>query len=245
MKLPMGTGGDVVIDPKKKGILKYLMGLTGALIIESDDGSGFILLRKGDMIAAYYKDQIGVFRGTPALHNLMAAPAQNAAHPPTVALRKYTDETFAEVLNLCTQKQLLLEPASLEMSIAPPVASSRVTHRPAPAFLDEATLTKIIRQPGVIAVSAFYEGFPVQSLGNADFEHIAARAEDLLRAGTRIAQDMNIGRLDQLILETEVNKIIIAPCGDLFLCIIAHADAQLGLLRVLVRSIQSDAGGGA
>ena len=40
--------------------------------------------------------------------------------------------------------------------------------------IDESTLTRIIRQPGVVAVSAFYEGFPGLSAGEADFEHVAA-----------------------------------------------------------------------
>ena len=97
-------------------------------------------------------------------------------------------------------------------------------------------------QPGVVAVSAFYEGFPVLSLGEADFEHVAARAEDLLRAENGIAQDMNLGQPKQLILETAENKFIIVPCGDLFICIITRADAQLGLMRVLLRSIQNEVG---
>ena len=71
-----------------------------------------------------------------------------------------------------------------------------------PELLDESKLQKILSQPGVIAVSAFFEGFPVQSIGDADFEHVAASAEDFARAGTKIAQEMNIGHLDQLILET-------------------------------------------
>jgi predicted regulator of Ras-like GTPase activity (Roadblock/LC7/MglB family) len=99
---------------------------------------------------------------------------------------------------------------------------------------------KIQSQPGVIAVSAFYEGFPVQSVGNGDFEHVAALAEDFFRAGTKIARDMGIGSVDQLILETAGNKCIIAPCGDLSLCILTTADAQLGLIRVVLRSIQKE-----
>ena len=63
-----------------------------------------------------------------------------------------------------------------------------------------------------------------------------------MRAGTRIAKEMSFGDPNQLILETENNKIIIAPCGDLFLCIVATADAQLGLIRVLLKSIQMEMG---
>ncbi len=111
-----------------------------------------------------------------------------------------------------------------------------------PRLLDEARLMKIQNQPGVIAVSAFYEGFPVQSVGRGDFEHVAASAEDFFRAGTKIACDMGIGSVDQLILETSDNKCIIAPCGDLSLCILTTADAQLGLIRVVLKSIQKEVG---
>jgi predicted regulator of Ras-like GTPase activity (Roadblock/LC7/MglB family) len=65
-------------------------------------------------------------------------------------------------------------------------------------------------------------------------------AEDFMRAATKIAQEMKIGYPDQLILETANNKLIIAPCGDLFLCVVTTADAQLGLIRVILKSIQSE-----
>jgi len=105
--------------------------------------------------------------------------------------------------------------------------------------LDEPALKRIANKPGVIAVSVFYDGFPVQSYGNGDFEHIAAMAEDLARAGTKIVEEMRIGSLDQLILETAENKLIIAPCGDLFLCVFACSDAPLGLIRILLKGIQA------
>ena len=95
-------------------------------------------------------------------------------------------------------------------------------------------------QPGVIAVSAFSEGFSVQSLGEADFDQVAAMAEDLLRAGIKIAGDMKIGLIDQIILETDSGKIIIAPYGDLYLCVFTGPDVNLGLIRVVLKSIQSD-----
>lgn len=107
---------------------------------------------------------------------------------------------------------------------------------------DEAWLLKIRNQPGVIAVSAFFEGFPVQSVGDEDFEHVAALAEDFLRAGAKVACDLGIGNIDQLILETSQNKCIIAPCGDLSLCVLTRSDAQLGLIRVLLQGIQKEWG---
>jgi len=110
--------------------------------------------------------------------------------------------------------------------------------RPALPLLDEKKIEKIMRQPGVIAVSVFQEGFAVQSVGQADFDQVAANAEDLLRAGTKIASDIRIGSLHQIILESAGGKLIISPYGDLNLCVFTDADANLGLIRVAIRSLQ-------
>ena len=74
MKLPGGTAGDVVINSQKEGMLQDLMAFKGAIMIDSGSGRGFILTRNGELIAAYFKDKHGVYRGTSALQNLMAAP---------------------------------------------------------------------------------------------------------------------------------------------------------------------------
>jgi predicted regulator of Ras-like GTPase activity (Roadblock/LC7/MglB family) len=241
MKLPAGTEGGVIIDPPKEGLLQYLMAFKGAIEIDSGRGEGFILTCNGELIAAYFKDKQGVYRGSSAVQYLMATPDNDTGlNQQNFILRAYGDKDFAEVMELCTQGRLLIETAlSGDTTVSIPEKTSPLPRHTSP-LLDESTLTRIIRQPGVVAVSAFYEGFPVISAGEADFEHVAARAEDLLRAGTTIAQDMNLGQPDQLILETAENKFIIVPCGDLFLCIIARADAQLGLMRVLLKSIQTE-----
>jgi predicted regulator of Ras-like GTPase activity (Roadblock/LC7/MglB family) len=244
MKLPAGTEGGVIINPQKEGMLQYLMAFKGAIMIDSGRGKGFILTRNGELIAAYFKDKDGVYRGASAVQNLMAASGSGNGMPQqNFVMRVYGDEDFSEALEMCTKSGLLIETAPSEEPLAPTPATMPESSRSTPTFLDESTLAKIISQPGVVAVPAFYEGFPVQSLGEGDFEHVAARAEDLLRAGTRIAQDMNLGQPNQLILETADNKFIIAPCGDLFICIITRADVQLGLIRVLIRSIQNEVGG--
>jgi predicted regulator of Ras-like GTPase activity (Roadblock/LC7/MglB family) len=107
-----------------------------------------------------------------------------------------------------------------------------------PPLIEERMIQKILRQPGVIAVSTFFEGFAVQSAGRADFEQVAANAEDLFRAGTKIAREIDIGPLNQIILETGKGKLIIAPHGDLNVCVFTEPDANLGLIRVAIRGMQ-------
>jgi predicted regulator of Ras-like GTPase activity (Roadblock/LC7/MglB family) len=107
-----------------------------------------------------------------------------------------------------------------------------------PPLIDEKALQKVLKQPGVIAVSTFFEGFAVQSAGRADFEQVAANAEDLFRAGKKIAREIDIGPLNQVILETGKGKLIIAPQGDLNIAIFTEPDANLGLIRVAIKGMQ-------
>jgi predicted regulator of Ras-like GTPase activity (Roadblock/LC7/MglB family) len=110
----------------------------------------------------------------------------------------------------------------------------KVAHLP-----DTERLLHIQKQPGILAVLAFYEGFPVSSTGNGDFEQIAAVAEDFLRSGKKTARDMKMGTLGQITLEAGEKKCIIVPCGDLFLCMVTRADVNLGLIRLAVRTLQA------
>ncbi len=241
MKLPAGTNGGTITNPQEEGLIQYLMAFRGAIEIETGAGRGFIITENGKLIAAYFKSGEIVSRGKEALSYMTMDSPENQSGQ-TFNLRRYSDEEFTHALKIADEEDLLLSFTSQN----PETKNTEVKNAAVPsmpALLDEKTLNKIVSQPGVIAVSAFFEGFPVQSVGDADFEHVAALAEDLMRAGAKIAQEMKVGDLEQMILETAENKFIIAPCGDLFLCVFTTSDAQLGLIRVVLKSIQSEING--
>jgi predicted regulator of Ras-like GTPase activity (Roadblock/LC7/MglB family) len=233
MRLPAGTDGGTITNPQEEGLIQYLMAFRGAIEIETGAGQGFILTENGKLIAAYFKSGETVSRGKEALSYMMRDSPENGAQQ-TFNLRKYSDDEFTQALKIAKEENLLI--SSLSRKVETPAPTGRM----AKVQLDAGKLEKIVSQPGVIAVSAFFEGFPVLSIGDADFEHVAALAEDLMRAGAKIAQEMKVGNLDQLILETAENKFIIVPCGDLFLCVFTTSDAQLGLIRVVLKSIQAE-----
>lgn len=247
MKFPAGTDGGTIADPQDESFIRDMMAFCGAIEITTATGHGFILTDNGRLISAYFKDDAGVFRGRDALSRMSLDPADAGAASQTFSLHSYNPDELAQATAISQKEGLLLvrqEPAPEPAQEPAPVPPEQKEPAPgSPQMLDEEKLRKILSQPGVIAVSAFFEGFPVQSIGDADFEHVAASAEDFARAGSRIAQEMTIGNLDQLILETGTNKLIIAPCGDLYLCIVTRADAQLGLLRVVLKSIQNEISG--
>lgn len=245
MKLPAGTDGGTITNPRDEKFFDELAAFRGAVEIRTPAGTGFILVNDGRLQAAMFRTATESFKGGGALSRMTGDSGnQDGVH--TFHLRMYNDVEFDRALGLCRDAGMLIpvEESPVAPAAEPPQAGlgekARESSRAPPEFLDQSKLQKILSQPGVIAVSAFFEGFPVQSIGDADFEHVAASAEDFMRAGVKIAEEMKAGPLEQMILETAENKFIIAPCGDLFLCVFTTADTQLGLIRVVLKSIQSE-----
>jgi len=220
MNLPEGTHLGYINNPLQDNDVQRIISLVGLIKITAHQGEGLILIDKGKIIAASFTSGDKIHSGNGALEVI------NATTPEKMELHNYTADEYQVAVETCRKEKLLLQDEN---------------HIPAiPDLLDESILRKILVQPGVIAVSAFSEGFSVQSLGKADFDQVAAMAEDLLRAGIKIAKDMKIGLIDQIILETNSGKIIIAPYGDLFLCVFTGPDASIGLIRMILKGIQSD-----
>jgi len=198
---------------------------TGAVRIDESGGTGFVLVQNGKPYAAAIEDTGKglLLSGDEAYRHLLDQPSLNYeliayTAEETETAQKVSQETGCQVSEDC------LKPAARTGSA------------------DRDSLDQIARQPGVIAVSVFHEGFAIQSLGSADFEYVAAVAEDLLRAGIHITADMEMGGLSQMILETPEGKLIIAPYGDLSICILAKPDANLGLIRLSIRGMQDNPG---
>jgi predicted regulator of Ras-like GTPase activity (Roadblock/LC7/MglB family) len=240
MILPAGTVSETMTNPQKEELLRYMASFRGLIEIETEYGHGFILNETGKLAGAYFKkNNNGIFRGKPALLHLSIESTGSPDSPKTFKVRKYTGEEFSRAVQISQQEGLLIDETSRLMTAPDPdVKLKRISKFP--EYLNETTLKKIKNLTGVIAVSAFFDGFPIQCIGDADFEHVAASAEDLMREGTKVAQELKIGSLDQIILETDENKFIIAPFGDLHLCVFTTADAHLGLIRVILKSIESD-----
>ena len=186
---------------------------------------GFILMKDGTVLAAAWSsDGIRLYQ-LDALHRMMAL---EGAHSRIVEM---TDDEMQAVLT---------EVPESAISMAAPAGSAR----PAAAIAKEKAeydhiLTLITSLPGVAASALVADGLPVFQHGSADFEHIAAATEDMVRAGSRIAGELQLGATDQIILETPGHKVIIAPVSDMFLCVLAQGETNLGLIRLNIRNMQT------
>ncbi|MDD1675266.1 MAG: roadblock/LC7 domain-containing protein [Methanomicrobiales archaeon] len=202
-------------------ILPFVSPLVGVLHVISASGEGFLLVDKGKFTASLFQGNSLEMKGNAAYDLIIVGQSLG------FEMRRYSPEEYSEARDICAKESLLI---AYDDS-GKPLQTKTGRHW---------NLEKIKKQPGVLAVSAFHEGFAVQSSGNADFEQVAAVAEDLLRAGKKIAGDLAIDPLNQLILETPHGKFIIAPYGDINICIFTEADANLGLIRMAIRNIQSE-----
>jgi predicted regulator of Ras-like GTPase activity (Roadblock/LC7/MglB family) len=202
-------------------IKPFIAPLIGVLYVVGNPGEGFLLIDQGKFVASLFHAGVSELKGNVAYELMAGEQSLN------FEMRRYTTEEFSAARETCVKDGLLIACDENGKPLRKVVSG-------------EWNLDMIKKQPGVLAVSAFHEGFAVHSTGNADFEQVAAVAEDLLRTGKKIASDLAIEPLNQLILETPHGKFIIAPYGDINICIFTEADANLGLIRMAIRNIQSE-----
>ncbi|HII75818.1 MAG TPA: roadblock/LC7 domain-containing protein [Methanolinea sp.] len=227
MSLPEGTYAGVSSDPVQEDRPGGASPFTGKVEILTDEGAGLLIVDNGRVDAAYYHDNAGDYRGKDAVVHL-----QHRSEEAGLSIRyiqyRYSPGQASDAIQICRREGLSL--------------FEEDTHakKPVRAGLDDALIARLSGQPGVRAVSIFFEGFPVQSVGDGDFEQVAAMAEDFLRAGRKMAENIRMGVPDQITLESDQGKCIIAPYGDLFLCLLTDSDANIGLIRLAIRTIQKE-----
>ncbi|MEN6610242.1 MAG: roadblock/LC7 domain-containing protein [Methanoregulaceae archaeon] len=187
--------------------------------------SGAILLESGCPAAAWVQSGTQFVEGKKALALLSAESESNRLEGNLFRAREYDGLELEKARLLCNRSWLIPSSGIGSRETCPEIA------------IDENKVSRILAQPGVLAISAFYEGFPVKSFGSADFEHIAVTAEDLVRAVRKMSLEMETGPVRQIILETDGHKFIIAPYGDLSVCVLTAGETPLGLIRVLLKDL--------
>ncbi len=192
---------------------------------------GFVLMDNGTVLAAAFSSQgINLYQ-LDALHRMMALEGIESR---VVAL---TDEEVQAAIRDVPGSAINVaagrpgNPEAPGKPSAPPIAREKSEY--------DRILPMITALPGVLASALVADGLPVFQYGAADCEHIAAATEDIVRGGSRIAGELQLGGTEQIILETPGYKVIIAPVSDMFLCVLTRRDANLGLIRLNVRNMQT------
>jgi predicted regulator of Ras-like GTPase activity (Roadblock/LC7/MglB family) len=209
-------------------LFNFSPNFTGCIVIENKGAKGFVLAESGTSFAAAYAAGDLRLSGQAAYETLMKKDSL------TCVLKEYTEDELDEA------KITVRESFSFDISDVQEESGS--SERSFDDILSQETLENVLKQPGVKAVSLFFEGFALHSAGDADFEQVAALSEDLVRSANQITADLDMDSATQVILETPQGKLIISPVGDLFICVVAKNDSQLGLIRLVIQTLKHDLG---
>lgn len=249
MRLPQGNFIAETKKPIPDVLREYSKNFDGCIhVYRAEDGrvsEGFILIEDGNVLASAYN-----MLGTITLYQMNALERMLALVDARLKVYSYSDKDKAQLLEYYPDSVIVDQAkkhgAGIVQSGPAEVSDGRMqAHDAGPQERQvvpyESMLSTVLMLPGVVAAALVVDGFPVYQQGEqqVDFEHIAVATEDMVRSGTRIATELQLGSTEQIILETPNYKAIIAPINDMFLCVLAKADANLGLVRLSIRNVQN------
>jgi len=229
-------------------IFAHTSRFAGAVRITAQDGEGFLLVQKGEPLAAYFRHPLKSLTGLPALKYFASRPILD------FGLRRYGPEEMQEALTVSGELQALLQPDTESPVTGPSGESGRDSGADgveaggegrsggAPSAQDPGLLGVVLQQPGVTAVACFADGLCISSAGRIDADYTVAFAEDLLRwsCGLQSAPPAS-GEFMQMTIFYRGGNVIIAPWGDEYLCIFTTPEVQFGQIRRMIRELQSRA----
>ena len=216
------------------------------------NSNGYIMVDNGTVLAAAYTMLSITLYQLSAMDRMMSLASTSseivAMEDDEIQsfLNEYPNATIVAGIGDNTEKGATTEASSQEV-LATPVPESVTVITVSEPFNQggfEQLVASFTALPGVIGSALVADGFPIYQHGSdVDFEHVAAATEDMVRAGTRIATELQLGETGQIILETPEYKVIIAPIKDMFICVLTRSDTNLGLIRLNISNVQRSQGG--
>lgn len=241
MKLPYGNFIAETKKPIPDVLSEYSHGFRGCIhVLRAEDGrasEGFILIEDGNVLASAYN-----LLSTITLYQMNALERMMALKDTQLKIYTYSEKDKSQLLELYPDAIIVGQGKKDEKPEEPAARADTYEAQEKQAAPYESMLSTVLLLPGVVATALVADGFPIYQKGEqqVDFEHIAVATEDMVRSGTRIATELQLGSTEQIILETPDYKAIIAPIDDMFLCVLAKADANLGLVRLSIKNVQNN-----
>ncbi len=232
MKIPDGILVAETDRPLPEVLKDYGQDFRGCIRVEKGESTrpseGFILVEDGNVIASAFAT-LGI-----TLYQMNALDRMMSLKDARLKVCSYSEEDAFEVFESYPDSVIGVLPQRIEVSEGGPYA-------PEPEQISyDVLLSAVTELPGVVAAALVLDGLPIYQQGQqVDFEHIAVATEDMVRSGTKIATELQLGSAEQIILETPSNKAVIAPIDDMFLCVLTAADANLGLVRLSIKNAQN------
>jgi predicted regulator of Ras-like GTPase activity (Roadblock/LC7/MglB family) len=232
LKIPDGSFVAETDGPLPEVLKDYGHDFRGCIRVEKGENSrssqGFILMEDGNVLASAFAT-LGI-----TLYQMNALDRMMSLKDARLKIYSYSEEEKSMVFDTYPDSVIGDLPQKTEALEEAPAA-------PEPSRISYDVLLSMVTQlPGVMAAALVLDGLPIYQQGqHVDFEHIAVATEDMVRSGTKIATELQLGSAEQIILETPSNKVVIAPINDMFLCVLTAAEANLGLIRLSIKNAQN------
>lgn len=238
MKIPDGKFIAETEKPIPEALKEYGQDFRGCIYVRHNEngrsGEGFIIIEDGNVLASAYMT-MGI-----TLYQLNALERMMSLDEVKLRVYTYTDKDKAQVL--AGYPDSVIGGVPIKTDEREPEDADEIPAELEPISIPyDMLLSTVAQLPGIIAVALVADGFPVYQQGQqVDFEHIAVATEDMVRLGTRISTELQLGTVDEIILETPSSKVVIAPINDMFLCVLTAADTNLGLVRLSIKNAQNN-----
>lgn len=222
-------------------IFSHTSRFVGAVRITMQDGEGFLLVQKGEPLAAQFRHPLKSLSGPSALKYFGSQPILD------FGLWKYEPDEMQDALAVSAEMQALLQPdrefsvpdLARESDRRSPVAEVVEDVHDAPPGQELDLLGAVMQHPGVTAVACFADGLCTSSAGDIDVDYTVAFAEDLLRWSLGL-QSLTpaSGAFVRMTLFYRRGNVIITPYGAGYLCIFTTPEVHFGQIRRMIRDVQ-------
>ncbi|QYZ78461.1 hypothetical protein E2N92_02960 [Methanofollis formosanus] len=190
----------------------------GKVAVEVQGGNGFLLVRKGEVLAYWFRSGGVVLRGNAAREYLLSQEAVD------LTLCRYTTEEFSAAREWCTEHGVQIAGRKAEPT---PVAAPPVQSRPPPVPSWSDAGIMMVGRCGAGGLEVLAGRRP------ADLdEHALCSA---LGTARDLADVLGIGAVSDFTLETRSGTFLVTDDDDGVLCLIAAPDVPFGRVKALLQ----------
>jgi hypothetical protein len=223
--LPEGTSLGTMQAPLS-WIYSHTVRFLGAVRVAVRDGRGFVLIRRGEAVAYFFRYGDITLRGNAAREYLSSMETLE------LTLCKYTDDEFAASVAWCREEDVPVHDEGREdtaVGLARREAAAAILPSSLPGGEGGVRLVARCTDEEMTVLA----GSCPEGLACADIAASLWESDSLLGS-------LNAGSLSYFVLETRAGRFCAVPDGDGVLCVLTDPGVPLGRVRSLVQGLLSE-----
>jgi predicted regulator of Ras-like GTPase activity (Roadblock/LC7/MglB family) len=223
--LPEGTSLGTMQAPLS-WIYSHTVRFLGAVKVAVRDGRGFVLIRRGEAVAYFFRYGDITLRGNAAREYLSSIEVLE------LTLCKHTDEEFASAVAWCREEGVPVHDEGGEDTASDPSGGEAAGATVPSSLLAEEDGVRLVARCTDEDMTVLAGSCP-EGLACVDIAASFWESESLIGA-------LHAGTLSYFILETHAGRFCAVPDGDGILCVLTDPAIRLGRVRALVQGLLSE-----